>query len=673
MKIRKAIVAMVGMILSAGANAGTYGGGSGTPGDPYQISSTAHWTSLIASPGDWGKNFVLTANLDFGGANFNPVGNGTTFFTGVMDGAGHTLSNFRVRVGQVLIDNVGLFGVVSGGQIKNLGVVNATVRGSSYVGALVGDNNGTITSCYATGSVSGTNSVGGLAGYNSGTITACYATAAVSGTQVGGLVGVNFSTINSCYSTGAVSGTSPVGGLVGVNYSSVVSCFWDTQASGKDMSAGGTGTTTAAMKTLGTFTAAGWDFDYAWWMPAGGYPRLMWELGYGFLFVTIEPSEARADGAQWRRVGSSEWLNNGQIEAFVPAHLWYVEFKPTVHWRQPEPIQVAVSANEFAQLTATYTQLYSGGSGTDVDPYRIGSVADWLVLTARPGDWGKNFVLTADLDFGGAGLNPVGNGTPSFNGVMDGAGHTLSNLKIDQSSSGAGLFVYVGSDGQVKNLGVVNATIRGQLYVGGLAGINGGSITSCYATGIITGDITVGGLVGENEGGTITSCYATGTVSGNELVGGLVGLNGGGTITSCYATGTVNRTSSVGGLVGWTSSNTISDCYWDTQTSGQTTSAGGTGKTTAEMKRQSTFVGWDFATTWSIREGVTYPRLQWQRLLGDIAGLRGVNFDDFALISQWWGHADCGSMNNHCAGADINGNGKVDLADFALFAGQWMR
>jgi hypothetical protein len=466
--------------------------------------------------------------------------------------------------------------------------------------------------------------------------------------------------------------------------------------------------TTAEMKIQGTFTVVWWDFDNTWWMPAGDYPRLMWELGYGSLQVTIEPSEAIADGAQWRRVGSSNWLNSGQTEASVSAHPWYVEFKPTVHWRQPEPIQVAVSANGLMQLTATYTPLYSGGSGTAADPYRIGSVADWLVLTLRPADWDKNFILTANLDFGGATITPVapntnptyGNGfqgTP-FTGILDGAGHTLSHFTIQLiSGSYVGLFGVV-DGGQVKNLGLVKATIQGLELVGGLAGVNHGRITSCYATvavrgsfnyvgglvgendgtiisccaaGTVNGGTRVGGLVGENQAGTITLCYATGTVSGDYSVGGLVadnrgtiascyatgpviGLNvvGGlvgdnsGTITSCYATGIVIGNGSVGnligGLVGSNNSYVVS-CFWDTQTSGQTASAGGTGKTTAEMQRQSTFTaaGWDFVNVWGIEENRDYPFLR------NVAHPKGS--------------------------ADLNGDGRVDLADFALFAGQWMK
>jgi alpha-tubulin suppressor-like RCC1 family protein len=81
---------------------------------------------------------------------------------------------------------------------------------------------------------------------------------------------------------------------------------------------------------------------------------------YGSLQVTILPAEAVAEGAQWRRVGktdwlgSADWLNSGQIESGVPAISWDVEFKPTEHWRPPEPIQVSVLPNEPTRIQATY-------------------------------------------------------------------------------------------------------------------------------------------------------------------------------------------------------------------------------------------------------------------------------------------------------------------------------
>jgi len=66
----------------------------------------------------------------------------------------------------------------------------------------------------------------------------------------------------------------------------------------------------------------------------------------------------------------------------------------------------------------------------------------------------------------------------------------------------------------------------------------------------------------------------------------------------------------VGGLVGYGSNTLWYSCYWDIESSGQTTSVGGLGKTTVEMKQQATFVDWDFETVWGITENETYPFLR---------------------------------------------------------------
>ena len=134
----------------------------------------------------------------------------------------------------------------------------------------------------------------------------------------------------------------------------------------------------------------------------------------------------------------------------------------------------------------------------------------------------------------------------------------------------------------------------------------------------------VGGLIGYNCG-RLTHSYSTATVVGDWLVGGLTGDNWG-TITGCHSAGPVTALSSwasqpAGGLVpgNW---GTVTASFWDIQTSAQTTSAGGTGKTTTEMQMASTFLdaGWDFVDEtangtediWRIREGKDYPRLWWE-------------------------------------------------------------
>jgi hypothetical protein len=181
---------------------------------------------------------------------------------------------------------------------------------------------------------------------------------------------------------------------------------------------------------------------------------------------------------------------------------------------------------------------------------------------------------------------------------------------------------------RVKDLGVVNVNITGGLGVGGLVGSNSGTVTQCYSTGAISGGSRVGGLVGWNYySGTVAQCYSTGTVRGTDYVGGLVGDNFYGTVTQCFSSGAVKRTgqySSVGGLVGYNTPKLgrVTGCFWDIQTSGQATSGGGTGRTTAQMQTAKTFLdaGWDFvgetksgpANIWRILEGKDYPRLGWE-------------------------------------------------------------
>ncbi len=137
------------------------------------------------------------------------------------------------------------------------------------IGGLVGANDGTLTSCYATGHVSGglITGVGGLVGHNGGTLTFCYATGHVTGTAqyAGGLVGSNAGTIMSCYATGQVTGRWRVGGLVGDNDGTVTACFWDMETTGQDGGSGGKGLTTEQMKTMHIFQNAGWS-DYDWEM-----------------------------------------------------------------------------------------------------------------------------------------------------------------------------------------------------------------------------------------------------------------------------------------------------------------------------------------------------------------------------------------------------------------------
>ncbi len=313
-------------------------------------------------------------------------------------------------------------------------------------------------------------------------------------------------------------------------------------------------------------------------------------------------------------------------------------------------------------------EAFSGaGSGTEQDPYIITNVYQLQEMYYDLYAW---YELSNDIDASatinwneGAGFLPIGNDPNKFKGYFDGKEHTITSLHINRpDTNGVGLFGWTDSGCEIKNVGLINAdVVGGNEWIGGLVGYNrGGTITNCYSTGSVSSNWVCGGLVGHSySDGTVTNCYSTGSVSGNYCVGGLVGYNWGTTITNCYSTGSINGDEHVGGLVGWQNGTvtncystgnvsgnywvgglvggndgtvtnsystgdvsgsgndvgglvgysevTCDDCFWDIETSGQTTSAGGTGKTTAEMKQETTFIGWSFAYIWDIMEGLTYP------------------------------------------------------------------
>jgi len=272
----------------------------------------------------------------------------------------------------------------------------------------------------------------------------------------------------------------------------------------------------------------------------------------------------------------------------------------------------------------------------------------------------------------GRGWYPIGRWDPydhhlylAFSGTFDGQGYDIGDLFIDRPGDNTmGLFRYVSEGAVVKNLGLVNATVTGGHYVGGLVAHLSGTVNNCYSSGSVTGAWAVGGLVGANHGGNVSKCYstssvtgdrdevgglvgrnregtihnsyATGSVTGNRYVGGLVGDDDGGTINDCYFSGSVTGSHAVGGLVGGgyhrvSSWFVVSNSFWDMEISGIEESDGGTAKTTAEMMSIATFTDkateglgepWDIVAvgpgeadreyTWNIVDGQTYPFLSWQ-------------------------------------------------------------
>jgi len=204
------------------------------------------------------------------------------------------------------------------------------------------------------------------------------------------------------------------------------------------------------------------------------------------------------------------------------------------------------------------------GSGTQQDPFRIESLADFDEFASDPNYWAGFTRLETDVNLTGrtystAVIAPDTNNAnywqfdgTAFTGVFDGNAHKIMWLTIEDGGAGnyfLGLFGCI-HQGEVKNLGLESISVSGTgRYVGGLVGYNNGNVSNCYSTGDVSGEYRVGGLVGGN-GGNISDCYSTGDVNGDGFVGGLVGSSSEGSVLNCYSTGCVSGIYCVGGLVG---------------------------------------------------------------------------------------------------------------------------
>ncbi len=296
------------------------------------------------------------------------------------------------------------------------------------------------------------------------------------------------------------------------------------------------------------------------------------------------------------------------------------------------------------------------GDGTAVCPYVVTDAAGLSDISL---DLSAHYRLGANIDLAGydydgdgpdvGGWMPIGavdDDVNPFTGTLDGNGYVIRNLTIDRPSmSFVGLFGRIGSpgsEGHLFNIRLIDVQIRGKETVGAVAGnLIAGKVESSYATGKADAlQSNAGGLVGVVVGqGSILDSYAIVHVGGWARVGGLAGTNTG-TIRNSFAAGSIHADGGeAGGLTGYASSTSVvqdsyalgsvsSDSgstggligrgdggsssprsYWNKDTTGWTSSAGGTGMTTEEMKESGPFADWDPAV-WGFRPGELYPYLR---------------------------------------------------------------
>ncbi|WP_417741007.1 MBG domain-containing protein [Salipiger sp.] len=649
-------------------------------GDAYTLIQSVE--DLEAVKNDSQGDYALVADLDLGGKAYDDGVVGTWYFGGTIAGFGHVISNLNIDAG------TGVAGFVprtqSSATIRDLGLVGGTVAGGTFTGGVVGlhygkisnvytdvtvssssgrtggltgsvESGGTVTDSYALGDVTAVYGVGGAVGYNygtlsnvhatgnvvatdgsdtgglvgrnlsSGSIFDSYATGSVESTRtyVGGLVGENEGNIVRAYATGSVEGPGAVGGLVGANRATIDQVY----ASGQVTSSGARGGL-LGINSGGTVTNSFFDTDTT------TQPRDVWfETPEGVTDLTTGEARTAEAYAGWDF--DNVWYQAGDMRPILRSEL-------TMNASGPTAIE---NDHQLALI------------GADL--------------------WGS-YVLTRDIDlsatdagtdasgiWSGQGWVPLGGTGPSFSGTIDGGGHDVSGLKIDREETvAAGLVSRSTRGSEIRDLGVVDASVvagrhtgiligrsasmlnnvhtsgsvAGSDYVGGLVGESIGTIRQSNSAADVQGSIGVGGLAGRLIAGSAQDVYATGSVEGRFAVGGLVGMvdpiDASVQIERAYATGEVTADGDFGGLVGMifapssedattgtTSTVSLSDSFWNTETTGVEEAAvvfygfsrepettvfieGTQGLTTAQLQDTEGFMalagaaGWDFDGVW---------------------------------------------------------------------------
>lgn len=621
--------------------------------------------------------YELTEDIDASGtsswnekAGFKPIGTFNKPFSGDFNGKGYRIKGLVIS--RTDEDDIGLFGYIdAGGKVHNLRLENASIKGNLNVGGLVGRNFGLVTqSCVMSGTIKGVDYVGGLAGQNMGTISQCYNLATVTGTnRVGGLIGENLGSVSNSYNSSSVTGKNYVAGLIGYNNSNgnsvlhcysrgtvrstatsteeritggliakkesgnISNCYWDINASGQSTSDGGTGKTTEEMKQKGTYVD--WDFETVWRI----YSSDIYPYPYPFL-RDISPGSTIIDSVEELQKIGKIYPLNGEFELIKDINMSGIDLPPIGNNKDnPFEGKFDGKGHRIVGLTINRTSENYVGLFGYVDAK--GEIKNLSIENATVSGCsfvgilaGQNHGKVSNCYVEGSvsGYTNASSSTSSSVGVLIGQNHgTVSSCHAKGSISGATNISSIGIlAGQ--NHGTVSSchaegSVSGYASVGGAVGSNSGKISSCYAEVSTQGNINVGGLVGESNN-EISNCYATGSVSGVLYSGGLVGGNYRGTVNYCYSVGSVSKPSGasyIGGLVGYNHLGTVSNSYWDTETSKQSSSAGGTGKTTEKMKQRATFAGWDFEKVWYIKENESYPQLVSQyvslNVVPDVVGM----------------------------------------------------
>ena len=572
----------------------------------YSDSNATGGLQYIPTSG-LGLYYELANNIDAAetsswnsGTGFVPIGwspadsSGGAPFTGTLNGNGHTISNLTIHNTTAHLytnsnnsysqNDVGLFGY-SSGTIEDIGLLNVSITANltsdpnRSAGALVGDNYGTVTNSYATGSVTGNPAsldpsnyvtsndsgeslagyVGGLVGINEGTVSNSYANVTVTGGgQVGGLAGANrgcngctptfTATISNSYALGNVNGGS-------INYNASSSSSFNSSSGGL---VGASEDYSAISNSYATGNVTG-----------GGEIGGLVGQAYG---VTI--SNSYATGTETNNNPSAD-QSGGNSSAGSGG--------------------LVGSLSNSNDLDSSLTNSFATGNV-------IGGYSTSGGLLGNNGGVVTNSYATGNVSAEGTYVAVGG-----FVGYNGGGGSSGGPMTISNSYA----------TGNVTN---TNKTSSDLSATGGFAGINDADIYDSYSIGSVTGGTlssttAAGGFVGitgfQSSAVTVNS-YSTGSVTGH-YAGGFIGANNyggsGSTLTNCaWYTGAATNAIGSNGSGGGSAVHTLSSLGDGTDISSKSSFYSTSAAVYDQSPMTNNGYSWDFSGTWGTQAG-NYPIL----------------------------------------------------------------
>lgn len=509
--------------------------GAGTAENPKIIASVDDFLFFVNSVNDVEAsedyltyNYKLIDDLDLSAIEYVSIGTEARPFNGTFNGNGRILSGVTIDVAGA-VNNVGLFGVLgANANVNSLGVYNARIiaYNSANVGGISGYNEGTIEGCFYYGNINAKQNVGGIAGVNKGTISQSFSNgsliASASESNLGGLVGQNHKTLQYSYSLAVIStnNANPMnfGGIIGGRYTSEIEST-----------------------PTGTF------------YNISANPGIN-AVGFGSASLDNSAVELKPDRTQ--ALTRTEF-NTATLQKLFTGNLNWVRdtFKVSNHSSYVAPIQKVfadrivgnegISALKVKLESACSERMYGINAistdewGSENNPYLIENETQLRNLQRAVTDNGesyfeKHFYQSIENLSLSSKFYPIGNRALNnvFQGTYDGGNNTISNMKIEETSSDTdylGMFGYIGESATICNLTLdESCEVSGLQYVGSLVGYNNaGTIKNVESRANVSARGKTGGVVGLTRGGKFYDVLSAVTLSlrGN-INEGLYGIIG---------------------------------------------------------------------------------------------------------------------------------------------------